>query len=418
MPASTAKPKKGPAKVSSRPLTDYFTRKSVNSSQPSSSQPKSSQGQSQPLPLSSIKRNPPPRPDQEIISLSSESHISISSGTHSVMTISSDASNRPNTRGRADTSVDLMESISNAKTSGSYLAPPFETSRKLSRSPDSVQYLGTGKVSKAGPTSRSAKRKSKFDDSDVEQLDSVVYVRSPAATRKSVASAPIPPRALPLTSKENLNRSSSHIRPTPKKPRLASPEPPRLHSLEPLHESDDPVPSSQSDEHELEPRGISCDPDFIMADVDKWRHDASSPMSLPMSEHQDRMDVDDASGPSNASSPTFLSETEVSANLKDTGFSSRQSTPTPIVHEPLTPPPTHGSTPFPFAVTPVALDRETKTAILIADIKARAMAAALSSPEEVSLPEFKDELDESSDEDDLLPWGPSYVFFVFLGYTT
>lgn len=55
--------------------------------------------------------------------------------------------------------------------------------------------------------------------------------------------------------------------------------------------------------------------------------------------------------------------------------------------------------------TPIALDPVTKAARIIADIKARAYAATLLSPESSPSLEFKDELSDSSD-DEMLPFVP------------
>ncbi|KAF8897045.1 hypothetical protein CPB84DRAFT_1781409 [Gymnopilus junonius] len=71
--------------------------------------------------------------------------------------------------------------------------------------------------------------------------------------------------------------------------------------------------------------------------------------------------------------------------------------------EPLNLPSTPPSSDLPsIPPTPVALDAASKTAKIIADIKARAFAKCLSSPESVPL-EFNDLLESSSDEEDVLP---------------
>lgn len=65
----------------------------------------------------------------------------------------------------------------------------------------------------------------------------------------------------------------------------------------------------------------------------------------------------------------------------------------------LTPPPSDLPS---LPPTPEVLDAATKTAIIIADIRAKAYADTASSPEPVPL-EFNEKLDSSSDEEDLVP---------------
>jgi hypothetical protein len=79
----------------------------------------------------------------------------------------------------------------------------------------------------------------------------------------------------------------------------------------------------------------------------------------------------------------------------DTPVAVREPSPKPQQERFLTPPPRQCSLP----VTPVALTEASKTAKIIADIKARAAALAMSSPEQSPILELK-ELEDSSDEEE------------------
>ncbi|KAJ6587010.1 hypothetical protein DFH09DRAFT_242193 [Mycena vulgaris] len=348
-------------------ILDFFSR--ARPSHPSSSQTLVSQPP--------VKQKLSPRPDQEVISVSSGSHITVSSGTRSIITIS-DASSRP----RASAPYDPMESISSRgaiRAGAHYHVAPAKGSP--------VKH--SAKHSAASKTS--FKRKAKLDsDSEIEPIEAVAYIpRSPARTRTS---APAPPKPTPFSAKENLTHQLPQVNPIRKKPRISSPEP-RLPSPEPPIASSDPgelVPSSQSDEQN-ELRRPARDPIVVMQEVDRWRNEARSPVSLPMSEPED-MDVD---------------------------LGHREATPDDVVvvHEPpravFTPEPSPEPQQQPMLltpqqprllrslpVTPVALTEASKTAKIIADIKAKAYADALSSPEASPLGELK-ELEDSSDEEDL-----------------
>ena len=80
------------------------------------------------------------------------------------------------------------------------------------------------------------------------------------------------------------------------------------------------------------------------------------------------------------------------------------STPAVCPSQQHTPPLTDGSIPADPEDSPViATTSEEKTAAIIARIKAEAQAAASLSLEEPAIPEFKDELSDSEDDDDLFP---------------
>ncbi|KAJ7287443.1 hypothetical protein C8J57DRAFT_1495884 [Mycena rebaudengoi] len=361
-------PKKGQQTQSAaRSITDFFPR--MSASQPSSSQTMSS---SQPI----KQRNLPPRADQEVISISSASHITVSSGAPSVISVS-DASSKPN--GRA--TCDLLESISTrgpARGPAHYHVAPASTAKSSSVK----QSTKNTTASKA-----SFKRKIKPDsDSEIEQIDRAPAPKSPVRTRAVAQAVTKPP---PFSSKENLTHQlpQANVR---KKPRLSSPDP--LPPVpEPIAPSDpgDLVPSSQSDEQEDRVlRPPTRDPLSVMEDVDRWRNQASSPLSLPPSDFGD-MDVDEDYDDQPSMPLILFPDTPVAV------VSTREPSPEPQQERFLTPPPRQCSLP----VTPVALTEASKTAKIIADIKARAAALAMSSPEQSPILELK-ELEDSSDEEE------------------
>ncbi|KAF8210364.1 hypothetical protein K438DRAFT_2011771 [Mycena galopus ATCC 62051] len=359
--------------VVSASITDFFPRTRVSLSQPSSSQT---------IPSVSTKKKAskaPPHPDQEVISVSSASHITVSSGTKSIITVSDTS-----TRSKPTASFDPMESISSRGVPRRYyVAPP-----KSSPAKQSTKYS-------ASSTSKSSfKRKAKLDsDSEIEPIDAVVHIpRSPARTRASGAAVSTPVKPTLISDKENLTHQLPHA-PLRKKPRVSSPEP-HLPSPEPPIAPLDlgeliTVPSSQSDEQEeMVLRIPARDRGVVMEEVDRWRNEARSPISLPRSDPDDNMDVD------------VQPDDDVVVNeppaLVFTPESSPERQEQPLL---LTPqqPRVRSSLP----VTPVALTEASKTAKIIADIKARAYAEALSSDEDSPVGEFK-ELEDSDDEEDLM----------------
>ncbi|KAJ7178458.1 hypothetical protein C8R43DRAFT_460335 [Mycena crocata] len=355
-------PKSKKSTVVSASITDFFPRTRVSASQPSSSQTLVSQ----PPP----KHKVPPRPDQEVISVSSASHITVSSGTRSIITVS-DTSSRPG----PSASYDPMESISSrgALRAGAHyhVAPP--------KSP--------AKQHKA-----SFKRKAKFDsDSEIEPIDAVAFIpRSPTRTRTSAAAAKPPP----FSAKENLTHQLPPVNPIRKKPRLSTPEP-RLPSPEPLNVPSDPgelVPSSQSDEQNEMIRQPARDPLVVRQEVDRWRNEASSPLSLPMSEPDEDIDVE--------MSPAEVFPQEVVVEEAPAIVFTPEPSPEPQ-QQPLLLTPQQHSLRRSLPATPVALTEASKAVELIAAIKAKAYADALSSPEDSPLGELK-ELNDSSDEEDLI----------------
>ena len=162
-----------------------------------------------------------------------------------------------------------------------------------------------------------------------------------------------------------------------KKARLSSPEGPSQ------SETGNLVPSSQSDEDELIRLGTEPVPQ-----KNGLHYTQTSSLLLTPNAGNDSMNVDedlfsDRQLPLDSVSSTSKSITHTSSSPFD---------------QILTPP---VSDPLPLPSTPVALDAATKSAKIIAEIKARAYANSMSSPETVPF-EFNDELESSSDEDDLL----------------
>jgi hypothetical protein len=221
-------------------------------------------------------------------------------------------------------------------------------------------------ASKSTRRKPSTKRKKKFGSgSDIEHLDTVVHVpKRPKSTSHTPVSSL---RARPLVSKENL--SGAHemrvLQCSHKKARLPSS----------ISSAANVIPSSQSDELEMVlPGVIKKDPGETEDSVNEWRKSTlNSPGASLMSGHDTaanaNMNVDVP-----VSSP--LSEPE-SLNI-----ASRPDTPERRPN------------------LPAALDVESKTAQIIAQIKADAYAAACSSPEPVTS-EFKSLDEDSGDEDDL-----------------
>ncbi|KAJ6499214.1 hypothetical protein C8R45DRAFT_108118 [Mycena sanguinolenta] len=356
--------------VVSASITDFFPRR-VSLSNPSSSQT-----------TTTTKKKVPPRLDQEVISVSSASHISVSSGARSIITVS-DTSSAPKAAASHDPK-DPMESISSrGGPRRYYVAPPKSSPAKQS----SKHSISTASKS-------SFKRKAKLDsDSEVEPMDVVVHIpRSSQRGRASGAAASVSVKPTPISDKENLTQVPQPA-PLRKKPRISSPEP-RLPSPEPPIASSDPgelisVPSSQSDEQEEMVLRVSArDRGVVMEEVVRWRNEAHSPISLPRSEPEENMDVD-------APSYDNIVIDEPPA-LVFTPESSPEPQEQPLL---LTPQQPRMLPSLP--ATPVALTQDSKTAKIIAEIKAKAMAEVLSSPENSPVLEFK-ELEDSDDEEDFL----------------
>ncbi|KAG6845920.1 hypothetical protein H0H87_000726 [Tephrocybe sp. NHM501043] len=246
MPKSS---KKAPA-VATRPISDFFIRKSAPALEPTTAK---SPGQSTtPKPTKAL-----PSSSKKSVSISS---ASISSATNSTITIS-DASS-PTTPRCSSTLVDTVEILSpNRSTMKSqYLKPPVLSVVKRAESVSSR----AGTLSPRPVPART--RKTVFDsDSDVEMhAPSVLAFRSspcPTSSASLTISSPIPLRA-----RENLTPASQTRSNPRKKQRLSSPE-----------QGSELVPTSQSDELEMAPAvSLQRDPRQIKRSVDEWRHNAIS----------------------------------------------------------------------------------------------------------------------------------------------
>jgi hypothetical protein len=388
-------------------LTDFFNRKPTGSgsshTQPKSFQltPTSSAMPSKPKPVPRVAKpvkNRSSLSDRETISISSDSHISISSDS---VTVISDAPSRPMTRLRSaaphvGVTTRSQDRKSCVASSGS-LQP--------SQSPE-IRCIGFSRRTKPSPADApksSLKRKNKFDsDSEVEILNTVVYVPKPVKSAKATVSNAVQPA--PFTPKEGSKlRNGKHL---VKKPRRLSPERPEI----PI---DGRVPSSQSDEELSLPESSKKDIGKVTDNVKKWRSEAlSSPLGSPLQllDASQGLDTDIVADPPSPTDPALssplrspFSEADV---FRPESVSTNPTSPcptAPVVRgvSPVTPIRLGNRPELP--PTPLAMDAETKTAQIIAQIRADAYAAAMSSPDDEHVPELRD-LDNSSDEDELDPF--------------
>ncbi|KAH9930387.1 hypothetical protein B0H21DRAFT_106737 [Amylocystis lapponica] len=429
-------------------IDSYFPRLSTSSTPP--------EGPQQNARATTAKSDRPSRTDQDagVVSSSSsssaQSYIVVPSDSVAHFPISSvTASPDPNRRTRppaASSAKSVMTSFKKAAKT-----PSVATASPKTRSSASHQPLSAVKSPQrqlrqdASKVKSSIKRKYHLEgDSDAEPSHEPNNALSPA----SQAPNPLPPssnRIRPLGPKDNVpvtrSRADSIRKPSsPKKARLSSQEP-TMAPPSSGHDADveELIPSSQSDEHELAvPRCVGKNPADVKESVDKWRQDAlahpPSPMpttvlpddnstTLPEISFPDAtecMDVDDDVGqpsalPVDKANSAPHSETEVSmmlrgrssvstlASVRHAVASSTLSvpaSPAPAVgtFRPTTPPATNQPAPHPS--TPVALDTESKTRKIIAEIKAQVYAAATSSPEEDVQPEFQELEDSSSSDSD------------------
>ena len=249
-----------------------------------------------------------------------------------------------------------------AEAQAALMSPPSASSLKRSRTPDmQPSKLSTPKVVQ----NVKFRQRSKFDsDSESETNGVAVYVKATVCVYLLYSS-----QCRISFSQPNIQRR--------KKARLSSPESPSR------SEAGNLVPSSQSDEDELFRLGAEPVPAKNGLDYPQ-----KSSLPLTPSVRNDGMDVDEDL----FSNRQLPSESASSASKSITHKSSSP------FDQILTPP---VSDPLPLPPTPVALDAASKSAKIIAEIKARAYANSMSSPETVPF-EFDDELESSSDEDDLL----------------
>jgi hypothetical protein len=279
-------------------------------------------------------------------------------------------------------------------------SPPIRRTRRIHK-PSAKSALLKAPVTPRQPTAKPlppAKRRKKFEsDSDDEYIpDTVVHVRPPN-TRRTLARIAMIPGTPPKVSPqaiENLSKSSARTA-SSKKRRLSRPT--RDTSLLHPPNADDGrlrVPSSQSDEHELvlPPLYALKEREELKEHIEYWRQEAVQPSAqeetplwtAPFLHAETEMDTtslpfDDISAGN--------SSAEVGAYLAVDEFA-RDTTPEPVTLDRL-------------PATPVALDPTSKTAQIIADIKAGAAklyapGGASSSPES----DIPDELSSSSEEKD------------------
>jgi hypothetical protein len=173
-----------------------------------------------------------------------------------------------------------------------------------------------------------------------------------------------------------------------KKLRLSSPE----LSFQSLVE--DFVPSSLSDERDMVPQLASQkNHQVAKRNVDEWLQSAPPAEALNGGFDDTPMDVD-------IDVTAFSSATESSRIIRGRVSSARFAS--PMFDREDTPPRTNlPSTLSPLPPSPMVLDGDARSAQIIADIKAKAYAASMSSPLDSPPMEFKEELDDSSDEEDL-----------------
>ncbi|KAF8973202.1 hypothetical protein BDZ97DRAFT_1912770 [Flammula alnicola] len=344
-----AKNAKKPIVHHGKPITAFFTRSSK--APPTSQDAPSSSAETGSLKKSSSHASITLNgfePSENAVVTSKSPQSASKSPVKSVSTITS----------LSGTTVHSPRSSERGTTSQILVVPSASTaSRKRSRSPDVLSSKRSSTPNHSGKLPGTLKsperRKNKFDsDSEVEDFDAIIYVKSTP----------------------NLKRK--------KKARLSSPE------ATSLSEGAELVPSSQSDEEELPPTKME------QSHQKGIPNSGGKPNRSPEDEDEDvSMNVDeDFFADSSSPLPATLPAGKLLAR-QESQSSDLIMTPPPsdIVSEP---------------PAPVALDQASKTAKIIAEIKARAYAKILSSPEVLPL-EFNDQLDSSSDEEDFLPTLPN-----------
>ena len=357
-------------------ITDFFTRKIPAAHQLKLST--SQGGQCQPL----IK---PPRLQKPVVSVSSDPSISVSSWNRSVL----DAFSSPSKRSR--TFMEAVEIVSpprvaKAQNGSQYLQLPSNTPLKRPHSSHTQNIaLRSPRSPRHGvksPVGTPRSRKSKFDsDSDHDKPDSVVYL---SKSVRPVSACSLPVQVAPFSPKENLTYLSQQIKSDPKKkPRLSSPE----QSL-----CEDFVPGSQSDEWDMIPQlAYPTHPQIATQNIGGWLQSVSLPSAEVPNNGFDGMHMDVDADIS--SSPSFMGSTS--------------STLPTSVHEDTPPPANRTSSLSPLPASPMVLDEGARSAQIIADIKAKAYAASMDSPLDSPPVQFKEELDDSSDEEDLFSFSPT-----------
>ncbi|KZT72056.1 hypothetical protein DAEQUDRAFT_809331 [Daedalea quercina L-15889] len=253
---------------------------------------------------------------------------------------------------------------------------------------------------------------------------------SPQRTTRSSATKPLTPKGNVLPSPSDSDTSRKRARLSPPEAHCAL-RPGNLSLSSQATDSYEVVPSSQSDEHELTmSKVMKKDPAAVKEAVDQWRRGADTDISCAAPGADLPMDVDQPEGvpgsplssiptglqtptsepelqassppPYTLSSPTSC-HTTLAASLSmaaSSPSSPARATPAPLLsmgHRPITPPSDGRGLSVPS--TPVTLNEESKTAQIIAEIKARAYATVPSSPDNIPV-ELKElgYADSSSDE--------------------
>ncbi|KAH8080282.1 hypothetical protein BXZ70DRAFT_642181 [Cristinia sonorae] len=425
MSKTTKKPVKGNKK-----LTDYFVRSSVTSSPPSSSPLRSQATTSSHTITPSHKVHAPSTSEMQRktlrerdISLAQKSAILSSLNTAGQLSASSGKANNPMAKRKTHPSD--AELVAATKGSKPRATSPLTAKTTVRRPPLST---------------RSLKRKLKLDsDSDIPDIEMVPYPPSfgamadagPSSRRSSSG----PPSSLPPVTPKDQHLSlpsddaASMAFAAPSKRARLSP-PAIIDTAVSGNEADteDVIPSSQSDEHELIfPEQVEKDPEQTRMEVDRRIQNTDPKGNDSMDDFQPPdipMDVDPvtsgsitlassstASSASTSTPPDFsdsqTSEAEADVHLLAKPLSSASQREPPETQDAdlfALPSDTRSSTPpltdeAPILpATPLALDSKTKTRLMIEQIRAGVEAARHSSPSE-GVPEIADELSSSDDED-------------------
>lgn len=345
---------------------------------------------------------PPPRLDKPVVSVSSDSSCSVSNATRSTLAVP-DSSILPPTRSR--TFMEAVEIVSPPKSAKTRNGSQYP-SLKRPHSPDmqnitSPNSRSQRRVNLKSPTAKHRSRRSKFDsDSDHGQPESVVYLSKYTQPGSApAASVQVPP----FSPKENLTCVSPQTKSdSRKKPRMSSP------FFQPLTE--DFVPSSLSDEDMLPQLTSQVNTQVKKKIVNDWLQNTPLPAAAGSNSGSGDMDVDtNASSSLSSEKPSSAFMDSISSTLFTSLMYNREA---PPFNRPSSPSP-------PLPPSPMAIDKEAESARIIADIKAKAYAAIRDSPlEESPPPAFKEELDDSSDEEDLFPFSQTggkskrYAFFL------
>ncbi|KAF5393439.1 hypothetical protein D9757_000631 [Collybiopsis confluens] len=301
--------------------------------------------------------------------MAKNSKVSIATGSSKIIT--DYFLRRPATRPiHKKDSNKTQETESTDAISSSHLAapPPTENrTRMRSRTPE----CGTRESSKPSPAKPSGKRKAKFGvEATPENTDPVLVVAR--LTNSVPLSTAAPPSPLSLSNDLTPSGSKNDLI---KKFRLSSPA---------LSE----VPGSVFGEEEIgDLPPIIHDSQASRESVTKWRDQTSQLFNFP-----DDMDID-----------ADENETAVARRDADGSVTSPERT-TPSPFQQLTPPPTTVHQPLHLPTIVPSSDAVEKAKQLIADIRAKAIAEANSSPIQDSKPfELRESLSDSDSDDDLQP---------------